>query len=96
MSKNKQQNNNIGRKLEKHFKGAANHRRINILLLLHKKEGLSLEQISENLDANYKTISEHTKKLAQAGLINKNYINTIVSHSLSPYGKKFVKFIKTF
>ena len=87
---------NIGKQLERHFKGVANHWRINILLILHKNNGLSLDEITEKLNANYKTISEHTRKLVLAGLINKKYMNGIVSHSLSPYGKKFVKFINTF
>ncbi|MBU4480345.1 winged helix-turn-helix domain-containing protein [Patescibacteria group bacterium] len=87
---------NVGKQLEKHFKGVSNHWRINILLLLNEESGLSLEQIAETLNANYKTISEHTKKLVHAGLINKKYINNTVSHSLSPYGKKFINFFKTF
>ncbi len=94
MIQNKKQN--IGRQLERHFKGVANHWRINILLLLNQEEGLSLEQISDRLKSNYKTTSEHTRKLVLAGLINKNYIDQTVSHTLSPYGKKFIKFIKTF
>jgi len=87
---------NIGKQLERHFKGVANHWRINILLILHKNNGLSLDEITEKLNANYKTISEHTRKLVLAGLINKKYMNGIVSHSLSPYCKKFIKFINTF
>ena len=85
-----------GRRLEKLFKGSANHRRIDILLFVEKHKGSLLEDISEGLDANYKTVSQHTEKLVQTGLLNKQYIGRGVSHKLSPYGERFVKFINTF
>ena len=84
------------KQMERHFKGIANHRRIDILLLIHKKEGITVEDISEDLRANIKTISEHTRRLVQAGLVNKKYRGRMVEHSLSPYGKQLIKFILTF
>jgi len=84
------------KQMEKHFKGIANHRRIDILLSLDKEKDLTLEQLSENLEGDFRTISEHTRRLLQAGLLNKNYMGRNVLHSLSPYGEQFVKFIKTF
>lgn len=84
------------KQLERYFKGAANHRRIDTLFLLNKKDSLSLDAIAKELDCNFKTISEHTKKLVNAGLLNKTYRGREVSHSLSPYGRKFIKFIITF
>lgn len=82
--------------LERHFKGIANHRRIEILGLIAKDDGISLDDIADSLNCNIKTISEHTKKLVQAGLINKKYRGRLVAHSLSPYGQTFHKFIKSF
>jgi len=82
--------------MERHFKGAANHRRIQILFLVAKKEKISVDGIAESLNCNFKTISEHTRRLAQAGLLIKKYEGRTVANSLSPYGKKFIKFIKTF
>lgn len=79
------------KQLERYFKGVANHRRIAILMLLAKSKGMTLEEISETLDCNMKTISEHTRRLVQAGLINKEYVGRFVTHSLSPYGKILVK-----
>ncbi|MDP2940505.1 MAG: winged helix-turn-helix domain-containing protein, partial [Candidatus Omnitrophota bacterium] len=73
-----------------------NHHRINILLLVSKNPDITLDGIAENLDKNFKTISEHTRRLVQAGLLNKKYQGRSVIHSLSPYGEKFVEFIKTF
>jgi len=84
------------KQLERHFKGMANHRRIDILKLIAENEGISLGDITEGLNCNFKTVSEHTRRLAQAGLVNKKYQGRTVAHSLSPYGKIFYKFIKTF
>lgn len=84
------------KQLERHFKGVANHRRIDILVLAAKNPGITLEQIAEELDCNMKTISEHTRRLAQAGLVNKNYQGRKVEHSVSPYGKLFYAFIRQF
>ena len=91
----KSNNRKTPKQLERHFKGVANHWRISILLLVSKEPGISMEGISESLNANLKTISEHTKKLVQAGLINKKYKGKSVEHTLSPYGKTFVQFMKS-
>ena len=82
--------------MERHIKGIANHHRIDILLLVAKAEGITVEDLAESLKANIKTISEHTRRLVQACLVNKNYRGRTVEHSLSPYGKQFIKFIMTF
>ena len=84
------------KQLERYFKGAANHRRLDILRLIAKRQGLTLEEIAEVLNCNFKTISEHTRRLVQAGLLNKKYQGRSVIHSLSPYGKMFIKFMKKF
>lgn len=84
------------KQMERHFKGMANHRRIDILKLIAEQEGIMLENISKVLRCNLKTISQHTRRLVQAGLINKHYKGRFVLHTLSPYGKIFNKFIKTF
>ena len=84
------------KQLERHFKGVANHHRISILRLLEKHEGITLDAITQTLKANFKTMSEHTRKLVHAGLVNKQYKGRAVIHTLSPYGKIFLKFMKTF
>lgn len=84
------------KQIEKHLKGISNHRRIDILLLISKSEGITLDDIAKNLDCNFKTISGHTLKLASAGLVDKNYSGRAILHSLSPSGKIFVKFIEDF
>ena len=59
------------KQLERYFKGAANHRRIAILLAVEKNNGITVEEIADGLEANIKTISQHTRSLVQAGLLNK-------------------------
>ena len=83
------------KQMERHLKGIANHYRIAVLLLISAREGITLEEIIENLNGNPKTIGEHTRRLAVAGLLNKKYNAKFVEHSLSPYGKVFVEFLKT-
>ncbi|OHA19133.1 MAG: hypothetical protein A3C08_00270 [Candidatus Taylorbacteria bacterium RIFCSPHIGHO2_02_FULL_47_18] len=84
------------KQLERHFKGVANHRRLQILLLLHAYKVLSLIAIAKNLHCNLKTIAEHTRRLTLAGLVNKKYRGREVEHTLSPYGHRMFDLIKTF
>ena len=82
------------KQLERHFKGVANHHRIEIVKLVALRQEISLEGIADELNSNIKTISEHTRRLVQAGLLNKKYFGRTVHHTLSPYGKVFARFIK--
>lgn len=84
------------KQLERHLKGIANHRRIDILLLIASRDGIVLEDIVATLKANDRTIGEHVRRLYTAGLVNKHYRGKFVEHTLSPYGKLFVRFLKTF
>lgn len=84
------------KQMERHLKGMANHYRIEILLLVADRDGITLEDVIDTLGANEKTIGEHVRRLYQAGLINKRYRGKFVEHSLSPYGKTFAHFLKSF
>ena len=84
------------KQMERHLKGMANHHRIDILLLIAERDAITLEDIVKTLRANEKTIGEHTRRLYQAGLINKKYRGKFVEHTLSPYGRTFVAFLKSF
>lgn len=88
--------NKTPKQLERYFKGVANHRRISILITVEQSDGITVEGITNVLQANFKTISQHTRSLVNAGLLNKKYRGREVTHSLSPYGKSFLKFMKTF
>jgi predicted transcriptional regulator len=83
------------RQLERIVKGAANHRRIQILELLKQSPELSLFEISDALNINLKTASEHTRKLALAGLVLKRNEDKFVRHTLSPRGKVILTFLRT-
>lgn len=84
------------RQIERHIKGVANHRRIEILFLIADHGGISVELISRGLGCNIKTISAHIMKLEHAGLVRKKNLGRRVIHELSPYGKSIHKFLTTF
>lgn len=84
------------KQMERHLKGVANHYRIDILFLVGERSGITLGDIAKTIGANEKTIGEHTRRLYQAGLINKRYRGKFVEHALSPYGKTFVGFLRLF
>ncbi len=81
------------KQLERYFKGLANHRRLEILILVSENEGITLDEIAKKLNCNFKTVSEHTRRLLQAGLLRKDYQGRAVCHSLSPYGRMFLEFM---
>ncbi|KKW47742.1 MAG: hypothetical protein UY99_C0024G0009 [Parcubacteria group bacterium GW2011_GWA1_59_11] len=84
------------KQMERHLKGMANHYRIEILLVIAANEGITLENIIDITGANPKTIGEHARRLCVAGLVNKKYRGRFVEHALSPYGKTFVQFLRSF
>jgi DNA-binding MarR family transcriptional regulator len=84
------------RQMERHLKGVANHRRIEILFLIESSKGITVEDVAERLDCNFKTISVHIQRLVQSGLVRKNYKGRTVQHELSPYGKDIYKLLRTF
>ena len=84
------------KQLERYFKGAANHWRIAILSAVQNKEGINVDELTLELKGNFKTISQHTRSLVNAGLLNKKYKGRQVTHRLSPYGSAFLKFMKSF
>lgn len=83
------------RKMEKIAKGFANHWRVDILVLLDKRPNLSLFNITTELNANFKTISEHLRRLTGAGLVAKRNRGAWVEHSLTDLGRKTLKFLRT-
>ena len=84
------------KKLERHFKGVSNHRRIQILILIAKRPEITLFDIVDAVKGNMKTISEHVRRLTLAGLVEKRYAGREVRHVLTPYGRTFYSFIQTF
>jgi predicted transcriptional regulator len=83
------------RRAEKIAKGFANHRRVEILSLLENKPNLSVFDISDELDVNFKTISEHLRRLFTAGLVSKKNRGPRVEHVLTELGKKVLRFLRS-
>ena len=83
------------RQVERTVKGFANHRRIQILDLLHREPELSLVEIVEKLEVNIKTASEHVRRLAIAGLVMKRSEGSLVRHKLPPKASLILKFLRT-
>jgi predicted transcriptional regulator len=81
--------------LERIVKGFSNHRRIEILDLLSRKPELSVWEIAEELGVNFKTISEHIRRLAQSGLVMKRSEASSVRHKLTPRAVLILKFLRT-
>jgi predicted transcriptional regulator len=81
------------KKVEKIVKGFANHRRIQILELLSKTPNLSVDGVSENLNVDFYTISDHIRKLSDS---DKKYKGRFVLHTLTSKGKTILSFCKMF
>lgn len=69
------------------MKGCANHRRIQILLLLKNEPELTLEQIAAELDIDFRVASEHIRRMVTGGLVLKRYEGRSVHHALSARAK---------
>lgn len=82
------------RQLERIVKGFSNHRRIEILALLEKKPELSVFEISDALKINFKTGSDHIRRLAIAGLVVKRNEGSMVRHALTKSAKDILKFLR--
>jgi DNA-binding transcriptional ArsR family regulator len=82
------------RKAERIVKGFSNHKRVEILELLNETPELSVFEISDKLGMNFKTLSEHLRKMTISGLVLKRSDGVSIRHCLSERGKKVLKFLK--
>ena len=83
------------KELEVILKGVASHRRIQIIDLLDKQTELSVLDIAERTSVDFRTISEHLRKLTIAGIIMKRNDGSSVRHALTRRGKDILKFCRT-
>ncbi len=83
------------RKLERVVRGFSNHRRIQILALLRQSPGLTVAEVSDRLKLNFKTASEHLRRLALPGLVQKRSRAASVEHRLTPLGEQVLRFLQT-
>jgi len=83
------------KELERILKGVASHRRIQIMDLLEKEAELSVMDIAEHLAIDFRTTSEHLRKLVISGLVMKRSDGTSVRHAMTKQGKDILKFCRT-
>jgi DNA-binding transcriptional ArsR family regulator len=83
------------RALERILKGAANHRRLQMLELLDACPELALEEVCARLRINGRTGSEHLRRLTIAGLVIKRNEGRFVRHRLAPRGQRMLAFVRT-
>jgi len=82
------------RQLERIIKGFANHRRLDILVLLQKTPELSVEEIADKLSIGYQNASDHIRKMAVAGLVAKRSDGVSVRHKLTSRAADILVFCK--
>ena len=80
--------------MQKITRGYSNFRRIRILDELEKQPNLSVNDIAECIDTNYKTTSDHVRKLVSAGLVDESYKGQFNVHSLSQRGNYVLMFLR--
>lgn len=81
--------------LERMVRGFANHRRIQILEILKKRPEMSVDEVSTFLDISYKTVADHIRRLAIAGLVLKRHQDVSVRHRLTDRAESVIKFLRT-
>lgn len=79
--------------LERAMKGAANHRRIEMLFLLKKKPALSTADIVDELEVSYQAGAKHVQRLVRSGLVSAYRRSNEMLHELSPLGQKITKLL---
>lgn len=82
------------RELERMVRGFANHRRIQIMEILKKKPEMSVDEIATFLDISYKTVADHVRRLAIAGLVLKRNQDVSVRHRLTDRAAYILKFLR--
>ena len=83
------------REYERIVRGFSNHRRIAILTLLAKSPELSVDEVAKRLKINFKTASDHIRRLAVAGLVLKRSEGASVRHKLTRRAEGILKFLRT-
>ena len=83
------------RNVERIIKGAANHRRVEILTLLKEYPELSVSELATRLKIDLRTASEHIRKLVHAGLVMKRSDSVSVRQRLTYLGEHILRFLET-
>ncbi len=83
------------RELERMVRAFANHRRIQSMEVLKKKPEMSVDEIATFLDISYKTVADHIRRLAIAGLVLKRNQDVSVRHRLTNRAESVLRFLRT-
>jgi Mn-dependent DtxR family transcriptional regulator len=83
------------RTLERLVRGFANHRRIQLMEVMKKTPELSVDELAEMLNINYKTVADHLRRLAIAGLVLKKSDSVSIRHKLTDRAEYVLKFLRT-
>jgi len=75
------------------MKGVSNHRRVQALRLLEQEPELSVDQIAQRLRINFRTASDHIRRMSTAGLLMKRHEGRWVRHKLSRRGADVLAFL---
>lgn len=76
-------------------KSFANKTRIDILKMTKQHPKLSVEDITEKINGDYKTIASHIARLHTAGMVKKRYTAHKVLHTITSRGTEVLKFLRT-
>ena len=71
------------KRTEKILKALANHRRVEILMILRRKKDITVGEIAGAIHLSFKSTSRHLVVLAAAGIVEKEQINLEVYYELS-------------
>jgi predicted transcriptional regulator len=80
--------------LERIVKGCANHRRIEMLILLARTPRLTLDEIAGELGIDFRVASEHARRMAAGGLVQKKYRGRYVEHTLTERARDILTFLR--
>lgn len=83
------------RNAERVMKGVANHRRVEILALLKIYPEQSVTEITEVLKIDFRTASDHIRKMTHAGLVMKRSDGVSVRHALTKLGEQILEFLNS-
>ena len=83
------------RALERIVRGFSNHRRIQMLGLLHETPELTLKEVAARLRINLKTAADHLRRLTIAGLALKRNRGAAVQHRLTERGTRVLTFLQS-
>ena len=83
------------RQLERIVRGFSNHRRIQMMHILTTTPEMDVLSLARACGVNFRTASEHTGRLARAGLVLKRSKGRNVVHAVSERGQKVLAFLQS-